>query len=222
MYREYNKAFYQQMVSGIKIKEDFDAFRDTSYWETYMMNAFQFSAAKSMSELKALQSIVFGKNGEKILFEDYKEQALKIVEQFNEQWLRVEYDLAGRGAVLAQEWRDFWKDRDLYPFWIFRTRRDSKVRPEHEEMEGKIFRFDDTYAQQFWPPLDWNCRCTGEQSDEGTPLTKDQIELLTTNIGEGFNGNVGIDGIFPKTKSGSSYFQILENANKAKPENFKL
>lgn len=220
-YKAYNKAFYEAMVGPLKVQADFDAFKNTDYWEQYMLNAFQFSAAKSASELKVLQGLVFGKNGEKIPFEDYKEQAMKVVQQFNEQWLRVEYDLAGRGAVMAEKWREMWKDRDLYPYYIFRTRRDARVRPEHAELEGKIFKLDSPQGQMYWPPLDWNCRCTGEATDEGTPLTAAEAEKYKDNIGAGFEGNVGIDGIFPKTKSGSSYFQVLKNANEAKPEMFE-
>lgn len=220
-YREYNKAFYEAMIGGINIEADFDAFKNTDYWEKYMLNTFQFSAAKSAAEMKMLQGYVFGKNGERVPFEQFKEVVEPIVGQFKEQWLRVEYDLAVHGAVMGQRWNDLYRDRDLFPYWVFTTRKDSRVREEHRELEGKIFKFDDPYAQQFWPPLDWNCRCEGESTDEGTPLNKNEMEKYTGDIGKGFEGNVGIDGIFPKTKSGSSYFNVLPNANKAKPEMFK-
>lgn len=220
-YREYNKAFYEAMIGGINIEADFDAFKNTDYWEKYMLNTFQFSAAKSAAEMKMLQGYVFGKNGERVPFEQFKEIVEPIVGQFKEQWLRVEYDLAVHGAVMGQRWNDLYRDRDLFPYWVFTTRKDDRVREHHRELEGKIFKFDDPYAQQFWPPLDWNCRCEGESTDEGTPLNKNEMEKYTGDIGKGFEGNVGIDGIFPKTKSGSSYFNVLPNANKAKPEMFK-
>lgn len=220
-YREYNKAFYEAMIGGINIEADFDAFKNTDYWEKYMLNTFQFSAAKSAAEMKMLQGYVFGKNGERVPFEQFKEVVEPIVGQFKEQWLRVEYDLAVHGAVMGQRWNDLYRDRDLFPYWVFTTRKDDRVRKHHEELEGKIFKFDDPYAQQFWPPLDWNCRCEGESTDEGTPLNKNEMEKYVDDIGKGFEGNVGIDGIFPKTKSASSYFSVLPNANKAKPEMFK-
>lgn len=156
-YREYNKAFYEAMIGGINIEADFDAFKNTDYWEKYMLNTFQFSAAKSAAEMKMLQGYVFGKNGERVPFEQFKEVVEPIVGQFKEQWLRVEYDLAAHGAVMGQRWNDLYRDRDLFPYWVFTTRKDDRVRKHHEELEGKIFKFDDPYAQQFWPPLDWNC-----------------------------------------------------------------
>lgn len=220
-YKAYNKAFYEAMIGPLKVEQDFQDFTNTDYWEKYMLNAFQFSAAKSVSELKTLQSLVFGKNGEKISFDEYKDQALKVVSQFNEQWLRVEYDMASRGAVMAEKWQSMWKDRDLYPNYIFRTRKDNRVRPEHAELEGKVFKLESAQGQEFYPPLDWNCRCTVEQTDEGTPLTADEAAKYRDNIGPGFEGNVGIDGILPITKSGSSYFQALKNANEAKPGMFE-
>ena len=219
-YRAYNKAFYEAMIGGINIQSDFDEYRDTSYWETYMTNAFQFSAAKNAAEMKMLQSYVFGKNGEKLPFEDFKTAVEPVLKEFNETWLRTEYDLAGRGAVLAENWRAMYKDKDLYPFWKYETRHDDRVRPEHAELNGRIFRLDDASSQGLYPPISWNCRCTAKAVDDGTLATNDEIEKYKDNIAPGFEGNVGIDGIFPKTKS--SYFEVLKNANEAKPQMFDL
>lgn len=207
------------MVEGMNIKSDFDSFQNTDYWEKYMLNAFQFSAAKTLTQVKMLQSQVFDENGKKRTFYDFKKLAEPINEKF-EQWARVEYDLAGRGAVMAGRWQEMYKDRDLYPYWRYETRHDNRVRPEHADLDGKVFRLDDPYSQGLYPPNGWNCRCTAEATDEGRLATKDEIDQLKKdNVSEGFDSNVGIDGIFPKT---STYFELLNNANDAKPYMFDI
>jgi SPP1 gp7 family putative phage head morphogenesis protein len=204
------------MVAGMSISTDYSEFTNTDYWEKYVLNTFQFSAAKSLAEMAMLQKMVFDENGKKRSFAEFQSVAPTVTAKF-EQWMRVEYDLAGRGAVMAEKWKDIWQSREAFPYFQYETRGDSRVRKHHEKLDGKVFRIDDAKAQGYWPPLDWNCRCTAEATDEGTPLTSEELDKYKSNIGEGFEGNVGIDGIMPITHT---YKELLKNANKAKPNMF--
>lgn len=55
---------------------------------------------------------------------------------------------------------------ELYPFVRYRAILDTRVRPEHRELHGKVFRKDDPYARRYFPPLGFNCRCVLEELDE--------------------------------------------------------
>ncbi len=64
---------------------------------------------------------------------------------------------------------------DDFPYWKYSATMDSKTRPDHARLHGKIFRMGDF---QFYPPLGFRCRCTA------IPLTKRMAEsLLSTNRG---------------------------------------
>ncbi|MCP5105685.1 MAG: hypothetical protein GY950_20020, partial [bacterium] len=68
------------------------------------------------------------------------------------------------------------KDEDeAEEFYIWRTRRDSKVRSVHADREGKLFRWDDP-QEGGHPGEDFGCRCRAE----AVPLTAD-VTLVTDN-----------------------------------------
>jgi hypothetical protein len=47
----------------------------------------------------------------------------------------------------------------LAPFWLYDAVNDSRTRPAHAALDGKVFRKDDTSARRLLPPSEHNCRC---------------------------------------------------------------
>lgn len=45
---------------------------------------------------------------------------------------------------------------DRFPFWEYVAVRDSRTRPEHKDLDGKVFKNGEGPV----PPIDYNCRCT--------------------------------------------------------------
>lgn len=57
-----------------------------------------------------------------------------------------------------------------FSFWQYRTLGDRRVRPEHDALDGKVFRVADKSVARFRPPWDFGCRC------QRMPLTEGQVK----------------------------------------------
>lgn len=227
MYAAYNAMFFEELVANTSINATYEIFEDTAWFERYMLNVAQFSAAKDISETKALQKLIFESNG----FKEFKDKATEIVNINNDQWLRVEMDSAKRSCVMGEQWRKMEETKDIYPYWIYRGRMDSRERPEHVSLEGKIFRIGDIQGDMVYPPSDWNCRCTAEPvndrylKEENKTVSKGSDYLDKTDpktgkpyVDEDFRFNPGKQ-VMPNN---SSYSEVFSSANKGNANLFDL
>ena len=181
-----------------------------------MLNTAQFSSGKAADLGKQLQAAVFDENNTVKSYSKYYKDAEKITNIVNDTWLRVERDMCVRQCVQAEAFLRMQADADLYPYWQYVGVMDSVERPEHVALEAKIFRIGDPAGDACFPPNDWNCRCSGESTDEGKPLTNEQAkEFLLNDVDKDFRYNAAIQGPMPNT---GSYFEELSSANKANAE----
>ena len=226
IYDFYGGSFWKEVKQNTKNLNDFGNYRSTARVERFMLNAYQFSAAKTKAEAESIQSLVFGDDGLKKSFSKFRKEAEKIATPFYDYYWRVEYDSAVRQTSAAEKYdRDF-EDRDLYPYWWYSGRLDARERTEHREMEGKTFEIGDPEGDKLRPPIDWNCRCLAEQADETdvkskgySVLNTQQAAALQTHAGDQFRYNPATQG--PMTKK-HSYFDVLPSANDANADMFAL
>lgn len=192
-----------------------------------MLNAAQFSAAKGAAEAKVMQGMVFDDKGQIKGYDRYSKDVKEFTQVNQETWLRTEYESAKRQAIAISKWTRMQDDRDLYPYWVYRTRHDNRVRPEHAELDGRVFQIGDPDSDSCFPPNDWNCRCVGEPIDgrylnehNVAPATPAQAKnLLETQVDEQFRSNPAATGALPNT---GSYFEVMPNANAAGAKTFGM
>ena len=91
----------------------------------------------------------------------------------------------------------------LRPFWLYRTAGDISVRPEHQEMDGRVYHADHPVWNQWYPPNGFNCRCyvrtlsARQMQREGR---KESTKGVDIKPDEGFRfngGKAGLDSWMP-------------------------
>ena len=73
--------------------------------------------------------------------------------------LRTIFDSNMRSTFGAARQRQQMENVESRPFWMYDARNDSRVRPSHAAMDGRVFRADDPIWKTHYPPNGWNCRC---------------------------------------------------------------
>lgn len=83
---------------------------------------------------------------------------------------------------------------EMYPYVIYHARGDGATRPEHQALDGRVFRKDDPFLATHTPPWDFNCRCWLEDCDEETaqrlgvmPPARNEMSRTVTRSGYSFN-----------------------------------
>lgn len=64
-----------------------------------------------------------------------------------------------QSAYMAGRYQAMVEQAGNRPFWQYVAVLDSKTRPGHRALHGRVFRFDDQGWRAFWPPCGYGCRC---------------------------------------------------------------
>lgn len=121
----------------------------------YEMNLFRFGGIKTLAESQLLNKAF----RESTSFADFKIRASLITKIHNEEWLRTEYNTAVSVGETSATYNRLKSQTKLFPFWMYKTVDDNKVRPEHRLLDGLILPANDPAWDKIYPPNGWNCRC---------------------------------------------------------------
>lgn len=204
------------------MKSDFDEFRDTSVYERYMLNAVQFSAAKSVAENKMLKSEVFKEDGTVKSFSRFRKDAGEVTDIFQKTWLRTEYDTGIKQAVNAELFTRMRADKDINPYWVYLETDSDHPREEHLELVGNVYKIGDPDGDEIFPPNGFNCGCGSETVDDDY-LDENEKEVSKgeddiDKVSPQFRFNPADQGILPKESH--SYYEVLKNANDLNHDDF--
>ncbi|MCK9420231.1 MAG: phage minor head protein [Nitrospirae bacterium] len=76
--------------------------------------------------------------------------------QLGSAWrLQTIYDTNMSTSYMSGRWKEYMENTDDRPWFQYVAVMDSKTRPSHAALNGKVFRYDDPFWDSFWPPNDW-------------------------------------------------------------------
>lgn len=186
------------VMGGIELDDEAPA-QSVQVRDMMRRNVAVFSGFKSYHTLRAATDELMDADGQFRSWADFRDRVLAIDKEYNQNYLRAEYQHAVASAQMADRWQDIQQDKDIFPFLRYSTAGDDRVRPDHDALDGVVKPVDDPFWDTNYPPNGWGCRCDVEQvaSDErAKPLPanySDQRQGM-------FRSNVGKDGIvFPKS-----------------------
>lgn len=170
-------------------KDDYDDPEQAEEPQRIRDNLFKFSGAKTYQEIKEMNDALYDENGKKLSYKDFREKALAINKDYNENYLRTEFETAETSGRRASEWQEFKANADIMPNLKYVTAGDERVRESHKILDGVVKPINDPFWLQNYPPNGYRCRCYVEQTNEPeTPATP------VVTIPDAFANNVGQSG----------------------------
>lgn len=125
----------------------------------------QFSAFKETSFRTQLEAALY--DDDKVVpWSEFKKKAAALNIEYNQRWLKTEYDHTVATTMSVANWKSFEADADLYPNLKYNAVNDERTREKHRALDGLILPINHSFWKTHNVPLDWGCRCGLEQTDE--------------------------------------------------------
>ena len=88
-----------------------------------------------------------------------------------------------QSSYMAGRYKQQVENADDRPYWQYIAVMDSRTRPAHSALNGKVFRFDDVFWNTHYPPCGYRCRCRTRAYTEKQVKDKGlTVESGTDNI----------------------------------------
>ncbi|MCW5657439.1 MAG: hypothetical protein KIT60_07030 [Burkholderiaceae bacterium] len=86
--------------------------------------------------------------------------------RFDRRRLGLIFDVNLRQSQAAGRWAGIERAKARFPFIMYRTMRDERVRASHRPWDGVVLPVDHEWWHTHYPPNGWRCRCTAFGIDE--------------------------------------------------------
>lgn len=90
----------------------------------------------------------------------------KRISKFNDARLKLIFNTNLRQSRAAGHWQQIVRNKDKFPFIIYRTREDERVRASHRSWHNLVLPVDHEFWDTHFPPNGWGCRCLARSVSE--------------------------------------------------------
>lgn len=208
-YKEFKKT-NDKLLQGLKegfngVDTDFES-EDHVMMQLFQSNVHRFGVDKTFKEIMDLNEILKTSKD----YSEFRQRAKVMFPNYNERWLRSEYDQAYNTSRMGARYIQMMKDIDIAPFWKLVALLDDGTTKICRSLDQKVFSKLDVKAWQFLPPNHWKCRSDAEDvlsGYKGKVSTYDDAVLADPDgyekmIKSGFNVNWGDAAqVFSNTQS---------------------
>lgn len=155
---QYFKALSQNLLDGLNngwnSKTGID-YNTPDYLTRTMLelNLYRFSATKDLALLQEVNDLI----PDSTSFAEFEKKAAPILQTYNKNYLLTEFNLANATAISTSNYLRNLEVKDEFPYWEYQTIGDDRVRPEHQALDGMVFRAGEVGA--FNTPNGYGCRC---------------------------------------------------------------
>ena len=140
---------------------------DRDFLEYASKNLAIFSGFKTLQQQKELHNLLFDKNGKMKSFDQFRRDTVKVLDKYNQNWLRTEYNTLVARARFASDWKKFEKNKDLYPNLKWLPSSSIDKRDGHKLFYNRVWPIDDPFWNTNYPGNLWNCKCGIKSTSEG-------------------------------------------------------
>lgn len=118
--------------------------------------------------------------------------------------LETIYETNMQSAYMAGRYAQMMQATRYAPWWEYSAIMDSRTRPAHASLNGRVFRFDDPFWDTWYPPNGFRCRCrviprTNVEQQRGDFVTSTgtgRMEVMTREVKkrDGSRAKVQVNG----------------------------
>lgn len=202
-------------------------------WQEAHAKAFTVARATQMDVLQDIRGMVQKSLDEGLTFDEFKKELTpkliskgwwgtttdehgQTVQLGSVRRLQTIYDTNMRTSYMSGRYKSMYGNAENRPYWQYNAMNDSRTRPAHRALDGKVFRYDDPFWNTHFPPNGWHCRCNvdalkdSDLNDKGLKV-ESSAGKLTTETKMLNNEPVQLTTYSGKDKAGKS-FQITPDA----------
>ncbi len=132
-----------------------------------------FSGAKTFQQVRDLERKIVDDSGVKRKLKDFKADASKIFDTYNDNYLKTEFNTAFSRSQSVRQWQEIEAQKNIFPLLKYSTVGDERVRGDHILLDEIVKPVGDPFWDIYYPPNGWNCRCIVEQLEAGDEPTTD-------------------------------------------------
>lgn len=161
--------------------------KDWAFFQNLRYNTAVFDAFKCNREIKDAFKLLTWEDGTAKTWEEFRRDAMRVCEKYNQRWLQTEFNLAHAAAKAARKWQDYEQNADLYPNLRYIAVQDERTRISHAELHGCVIPIDHPFWDKYYPPNDWGDRCSVQATDDPVRLpayVPPIPEMFQTNAGK--------------------------------------